>query len=105
MHHLVGELYSVLLAFLVPAPLIDLGFSQASAFRHLEENFLRPVFVLVEGVDEVAKLVIVLSLALLDDTLILTRLRVVLKLLSLILPNHDVVRVRTLLFKLLLRII
>lgn len=32
LHHLVGNLYSVLLAFLIPSPLVDLSFSEARAF-------------------------------------------------------------------------
>jgi hypothetical protein len=32
LHHLVGDLHSVLLALLVPSPLVDLSFSEARSF-------------------------------------------------------------------------
>lgn len=65
--HPLRLLNAELLAFLVPAPFVDLSFAQASLLAQREEGFLRPVRVCVKLTVEMLELVARLSLALADD--------------------------------------
>ena len=59
--HALGLSYAILLAFLIPAPLIDLSLSQRCLFGYHQEGFLRPMRIFFEFRKQLVKLVCSLS--------------------------------------------
>ena len=71
--HTLGLLNTVLLALLVPAPLVDLGLCESCLLGDLEESLLRPVRILVKLLQQHAQLVLRLAHSLPDDLLHVAR--------------------------------
>lgn len=68
--HRLGCLNAVLLALLIPAPFIDLTFSQASLFRNFLQFLLAPTWLEVKLFVEEVELVGRLALSFSDDALL-----------------------------------
>lgn len=75
--HSLSLLHTVLLPFLVPAPFVDLGFSQAGLHREHEQGLFRPVRVVLKRVVQGFDLAVVFTFTFASGFLILIVVRVI----------------------------